>query len=129
MRHGYKGRKFSRTTGERRALLSNLACALIKNDHIKTTLPKAKDIRPYVERLITMARADNLSANRRAIAILRDREAVTRLMKDVAPRFKDRNGGYTRIIKAGYRYGDSAPMAIIQFVDYVPQVAVEAVEE
>jgi len=118
MRHGLRGRKFNRTSGERKALFLNLACSLIKHEQIKTTLPKAKDLRPYVEKLITIAAKNTLAARRHALSILRDRDVVSKLISDIAPRFASRPGGYTRIIKAGSRFGDNAPMAIIEFVDF-----------
>ena len=119
MRHGISGRKLSRTSSERRALFCNLACSLIKHEQIKTTLPKAKDLRPYVEKLITIASKNTLASRRHAISILRDRSVVTKLIDEVAPRFASRAGGYTRIVKAGNRFGDNAPMAIIELVDHV----------
>ena len=118
MRHGLSGRKLNRTSGERKALFLNLACSLIKHEQIKTTLPKAKDLRPYVEKLVTIAAKNTLAARRHALSILRDRDVVSKLISDIAPRFASRPGGYTRIIKAGNRFGDNAPMAIIEFVDY-----------
>lgn len=118
MRHGLSGRKFNRHSGHRKALLSNLAGSLIKHEQIKTTLPKAKDLRPYLEKLVTLARRGDLHARRLVLARISDREAACKLLDSVAPRFTERNGGYTRIIKAGNRYGDNAPMALIQFVDY-----------
>jgi len=129
MRHGLSGRKFNRNSGQRRALLANLAGSLIKHQQIKTTLPKAKDLRPYIEKLVTIARRGDLHARRQVLTKISDREAVEKLMSDVAPRFAQRPGGYTRIIKAGHRYGDNAPMALIQFIDYEyvePQIEEEA---
>lgn len=118
MRHGIHGRKFGRYSGHRKSLLANLANSLIKHGHIKTTLPKAKDLRPYVEKLVTLGKSGQLHNRRRAISILKNRESVSLLMSGLAERFKDRKGGYTRIIKAGNRHGDNAPMAIIEFVDF-----------
>ncbi len=118
MRHGISGRKLNRTSSHRKALLANLAGSLIKHQQIKTTLPKAKDLRPYVEKLITLARRGDLHSRRQVIAKISDKEVVEKLISDVGPRFKERNGGYTRIIKAGNRYGDNAPMAFIQFSDH-----------
>ncbi|HYC05762.1 MAG TPA: 50S ribosomal protein L17 [Azospirillaceae bacterium] len=117
MRHGMSGRKFSKTTPHRLAMFSNMANALIKHEQIKTTLPKAKDLRPIVERLITLGKKGGLANRRLAYAELRDHDMVTKLFTTVAERYKDRQGGYTRVLKAGFRYGDAAPMAIIEFVD------------
>jgi len=117
MRHGMSGRKFNRTKGHRRALLANLANALLKHEQITTTLPKAKDIRPYVERLITLGKRGTLHARRQAIAKLRDEAVVSKLFDVLASRYKDRKGGYTRVLKAGFRHGDAAPMGIIELVD------------
>lgn len=117
MRHGYAGRQFSRTKGHRRAMFANLANALLKHEQIKTTLPKAKDLRPYVEKLITLGKRGDLHARRQAAAKLRDDAVVAKLFSTLGERYKSRNGGYTRIIKAGLRYGDAAPMAIIELVE------------
>lgn len=117
MRHGYAGRQLSRTKGHRRALFANLANALLKHEQIKTTVPKAKDLRPYVEKLITLGKRGDLHARRQAAAKLRDDAVVAKLFSVIGPRYKSRSGGYTRIIKAGLRYGDAAPMAIIELVD------------
>ena len=117
MRHGLSGRKFNRTKGHRRALMANLANALLKHEQITTTLPKAKDLRPYVERMITLGKKGTLAARRLAAGRLRDEGIVSKLFDTLAPRYKDRNGGYTRVIKAGFRHGDSAPMAVIELVD------------
>jgi large subunit ribosomal protein L17 len=111
------GRKFSRTTSHRLAMFSNMANALIKHEQIKTTLPKAKDLRPIVEKLITLGKKGGLANKRLAYAELRDNAVVDKLFTVIAERYKDRNGGYTRVLKAGFRYGDNAPMAIIEFVD------------
>jgi large subunit ribosomal protein L17 len=102
-------------------MLANMAASLIKHEQIKTTLPKAKDLRPYVERLITLSKKGDLHARRRAIAILRDQGMVRKLFDTIGPRYAERNGGYTRVLKAGYRYGDAAPMAFIEFVDRDPE--------
>ena len=120
MRHGYSGRQFSRTKGHRRALMANLANALFKHEQITTTLPKAKDLRPYAERLITLAKRGTLHARRQVAARLRDEAVVAKLFATLGPRYKDRNGGYTRIMKAGFRYGDAAPVAVIELVDRDP---------
>ena len=117
MRHGMGQRKFNRTKGHRRALLANLAGALLKHEQIKTTLPKAKDLRPYAERLITLGKNGSLHARRQAAAKLRDEKVVAKLFDVLAERYKDRKGGYTRILKAGWRYGDAAPMAVIELVE------------
>ncbi|MBP7339528.1 50S ribosomal protein L17 [Niveispirillum sp.] len=117
MRHGMSGRKFSRTTSHRLAMFSNMANALIKHEQIKTTLPKAKDLRPIVEKLITLGKKGGLANKRLAYAELRDNAVVDKLFTVIAERYKDRQGGYTRVLKAGFRYGDNAPMAIIEFVD------------
>ncbi len=117
MRHGLSGRKFNRTKGHRRALIANLANALLKHEQIKTTLPKAKDLRPYVEKLITLGKTGTLHARRQAAARLRDDGVVAKLFSTLAERYKTRNGGYTRVLKAGFRYGDAAPMGVIELVD------------
>lgn len=117
MRHGMSGRKLNRTSTARKALFSSLAHALIKHEQIKTTLPKAKDLRPIAEKLITLGKRGDLHARRQAIAVLRDEKIVGKLFSTIAERYKTRNGGYTRVLKAGFRYGDSAPMAIIELVD------------
>ncbi|MBL8643730.1 MAG: 50S ribosomal protein L17 [Rhodospirillaceae bacterium] len=117
MRHAYSGRKLNRTKAHRRALFANLANALIKHEQIKTTLPKAKDLRPYVEKLITLAKRGTLHARRQAASKLRDDKVIQKLFGVLGERYKTRNGGYTRVLKAGLRYGDAAPMAIIEFVD------------
>ena len=117
MRHGLSGRKFNRTKGHRRALMANLANALLKHEQITTTLPKAKDLRPYVERMITLGKKGTLACRRLAAGRLRDESIVAKLFNTLGPRYKDRSGGYTRVIKAGFRHGDSAPMAVIELVD------------
>ncbi len=124
MRHGMSGRKFNRTKEHRKAMFKNLAQALIKNEQIKTTLPKAKDLRPVVEKLITLAKRGGLHCRRQAVSQLQDQDVVKKLMDGMGTRFASRQGGYTRIVRAGFRYGDNAPMAIIEFVDFDPtQVA------
>jgi len=115
--HRNAGRKFSRTKGHRRALFANMAAALIKHEQIVTTLPKAKDLRPVVEKLITLAKKGGLANYRLAIARMRDETSAKKMFDVIGPRYKDRSGGYTRIMKAGFRYGDSAPMAVIELVD------------
>ena len=127
MRHGMSGRKFNRTKEHRKAMFKNLAQALIKNEQIKTTLPKAKDLRPVVEKLITLAKRGGLHCRRQAVSQLQDQDVVKKLM-NMGNRFSTRSGGYTRIVKAGFRYGDNAPMAIIEFVDFDPVQAVADLE-
>ena len=117
MRHNNRGRKFHRTAEHRKAMFMNLAGALIKHEQITTTLPKAKDLRPIVEKLVTLGKKGGLSMRRQAISEMRDLDQVRKLFDVLASRYKDRQGGYTRIIKAGFRYGDNAPMAVIEFVD------------
>lgn len=117
MRHGMSGRKLNRTSSHRKALFSNLAAALITHEQIKTTLPKAKDLRPVVEKLITLGKRGDLHARRQAAAMLRDDAVVRKLFSVIADRYKDRQGGYTRVLKAGFRYGDAAPMAMIELVE------------
>ena len=117
MRHNNRGRKFHRTAEHRKAMFMNLAGALIKHEQITTTLPKAKDLRPIVEKLVTLGKRGDLHARRQAIAEMRDLGMVKKLFEVLGPRYKDRHGGYTRIVKAGFRYGDNAPMAVIEFVD------------
>jgi large subunit ribosomal protein L17 len=117
MRHGNRGRKFNRTAAHRKAMFANLAAALIKHEQIVTTLPKAKDLRPVVEKLITLAKKGSLHAKRQAISQIRDEGQVAKLFGILAPRYKGRMGGYTRVLKAGFRFGDNAPMAVIEFVD------------
>jgi large subunit ribosomal protein L17 len=111
------GRKLNRTASHRKALFANMAAALIKHEQIKTTLPKAKDLRPIVEKLITMGKHGGLANRRRAYAVLRDDVIVSKLFGAIAERYAGRSGGYTRVLKAGFRYGDAAPMAVIEFVD------------
>ncbi|WP_230533509.1 50S ribosomal protein L17 [Microvirga roseola] len=117
MRHGFRGRRFNRTAEHRKAMFANMSAALVKHEQIVTTLPKAKDLRPVVEKLITMAKRGDLHARRLAMSKLRDEAMVKKLFDVLGPRYKDRQGGYTRIMKAGFRYGDNAPMAVIEFVD------------
>jgi large subunit ribosomal protein L17 len=117
MRHGNAHRKLNRKPEHRRAMFANMAAALIKHEQIVTTLPKAKDLRPVVEKLITLGKRGDLHARRQAIAQMRDIDTVKKLFEVIGPRYKDRNGGYTRVLKAGYRHGDSAPVAVIELVD------------
>ena len=120
MRHGMHGRAFRRYSAHRKAMFENLAAALIKHEQSKTTLPKAKDLRPIVERLITMGRRGGLHVRRQAIATLQDKALADKLLTTLAERYRSRPGGYTRIIKAGYRHGDNAAMAVIELVDRDP---------
>ena len=117
MRHGNAHRKLNRTAEHRKAMFANMAAALIKHEQIITTLPKAKELRPVVEKLITLGKRGDLHARRQAISQMRDIVMAKKLFEVLGPRYKDRNGGYTRIIKAGFRHGDSAPVAVIEFVD------------
>jgi large subunit ribosomal protein L17 len=117
MRHGNAHRKLNRTAEHRKAMFANMCAALIKHEQIITTLPKAKDLRPIVEKLVTLGKRGDLHARRQAVSQLRDVEMAKKLFEVLGPRYKERNGGYTRIIKAGFRYGDSAPIAVIEFVD------------
>ena len=117
MRHGKAHRKFNRTAEHRQAMFANMCAALIKHEQIVTTLPKAKDLRPIVEKLVTLAKKGGLHARRQAISQIKDEAQVRKLFDVLAARYKDRKGGYLRIMKAGFRFGDSAPMAVIEFVD------------
>ena len=120
MRHRKAGRRFNRRAGHRKAMFANMAAALIKHEQIVTTLPKAKDLRPVVEKLITLAKRGDLHARRLAIAQIRDESMVRKLFDTLGPRYRERPGGYTRVLKAGFRYGDAAPVAVIEFVDRDP---------
>lgn len=117
MRHGFRGRRFNRTAEHREAMFANMAAALIKHEQIVTTLPKAKDLRPVVEKLVTLAKRGGLHARRQAMSQMRDETQLKKLFDVLAKRYESRNGGYLRIMKAGFRYGDQAPMAVIEFVD------------
>jgi len=117
MRHGKAHRRFNRRPEHRKAMLANMAASLITHEQIVTTLPKAKDIRPIVEKLVTLGKKGGLHSRRQAISEMRDRDAVKKLFEVLAPRYASRQGGYLRIIKAGFRYGDMAPLAVIEFVD------------
>src|ERR1700676_1375455 len=117
MNHGKAHRKFNRRSDHRRSMLANLAASLIKHEQITTTLPKAKDLRPVVEKLVTLGKRGDLHARRQAIAQMRDIGMVKKLFEVIGPRYKERAGGYLRVLKAGFRYGDSAPIAVIEFVD------------
>ncbi len=121
MRHRNSGRKLNRTASHRKALFANMAAALIKHEQIVTTLPKAKELRSVVDRLITLGKRGDLHARRQAISRVRDKAMVSKLFETLGPRYQERNGGYTRVLKAGFRYGDSAPMAVIELVDRDPE--------
>ena len=120
MRHGNRGRKLNRTWSHRLAMFSNMTAALIQHEQIVTTLPKAKELRPFVEKLVTLGKRGDLHARRQAISSVRDVEQVGKLFAVLGPRYKERNGGYIRVLKAGYRHGDNAAMAVIEFVDRDP---------
>ena len=117
MRHGNAHRKLGRKPEHRKAMFANMAAALIKHEQITTTLPKAKELRPVVEKLITLGKRGDLHARRQAISQIKDVALVAKLFAVLGPRYKDRSGGYTRIMKAGFRFGDNAAMAVIEFVD------------
>ncbi len=117
MRHGNTNRKLNRTASHRKAMFANMSAALIKHEQIVTTLPKAKELRPIVEKLITLGKRGDLHARRQAIAQMKDETQVAKLFAVIGPRYKDRQGGYIRILKAGFRYGDNAPVAVIELVD------------
>ncbi|WP_395822076.1 50S ribosomal protein L17 [Devosia sp.] len=117
MRHGNANRKLNRTASHRKAMFANMSAALIKHEQIITTLPKAKELRPIVEKLITLGKRGDLHARRQAIAQMKDETQVKKLFDVLGPRYKERNGGYIRILKAGFRFGDNAPQAVIEFVD------------
>lgn len=120
MRHAINGRKLNRTSSHRKAMFGNMAAALFKHEQIRTTLPKAKDLRPIAERLITLAKRGGLHARRQAIAAIGDEKVVGKLFSTLAERFGSRSGGYTRVLRAGFRFGDCAEMAIIELVDRDP---------
>ena len=117
MRHRNSGRKLNRTSSHRRAMFRNMATALLKHEQIKTTLPKAKELGPVVEQMITLGKRGNLHCRRQALSYLQDEAIVRKLFNGLAERYESRAGGYTRVLKAGFRYGDSAPMAYIELVD------------
>ena len=121
MRHQIRGRKLGRTSTHRIAMFENMAVALLKHEQIKTTLPKAKDLRPFVEKLITLGKKGGLHVRRQVIAFLQDEKIVAKVFDTLAERYRARAGGYTRIIKAGFRYGDTADMAVIELVDRDPE--------
>jgi large subunit ribosomal protein L17 len=128
MRHQVAGRKLNRTASHRKAMFKNMVQALVEHEHIQTTLPKAKELRPIVEKYITMCKSTDLATRRLAISRIGSESAVTKLMSVISPRFSTRAGGYTRIVKAGFRYGDNAPMAIIQLVDFDPTAVAHVIE-
>ena len=117
MRHGAAYRKLGRTASHRTAMFANMAASLIKHEQIVTTLPKAKELRPFVEKLVTLAKKGDLAARRLAVSRVRDQAQVQKLFATIGPRYKDRHGGYIRVLKAGFRHGDDAAMAVIEFVD------------
>ena len=129
MRHRKSGRKLGRNSSHRKAMFRNMATSLVRHETIKTTLPKAKELRRVVEPLITLAKIDGVANRRLAFSRLRDKEAVGKLFNDLGPRFKDRPGGYLRILKTGPRPGDAAPMAIVQLVDVLVDSAEDTTEE
>ena len=120
MRHGFKLRKLNRTASHRKAMFANMAVALIKHEQIVTTLPKAKELRPIVEKLVTLGKRGTLHARRQAVSQIQDKSQVAKLFDTIASRYAERNGGYIRIMKAGFRHGDNAPMAVTEFVDRDP---------
>ena len=117
MRHGLAHRKLNKTTSHRKAMFANMAASLITHEQIMTTLPKAKEMAPLMDKLITLAKKGDLAARRQAIAKVRDEDAVRKLFDVMGDRYKDRNGGYTRVLKAGFRHGDNAPVAVLELVD------------
>ena len=117
MRHNVSGRKLNRTSAHRKAMFMNMANALIKHEQITTTLPKAKELRPFAEKLVTLGKRGDLHARRQALSVLQDKVMVDKLFAVLSKRYEERKGGYTRVLKAGFRYGDNAPMAIIELVD------------
>ena len=121
MRHRKQGRKLNKTSSHRKAMFANMSAALIEHEQIVTTLPKAKELRPYVEKLVTLGKRGDLHARRQAISKVGDVPMVAKLFDTLAARYESRNGGYIRIMKAGFRYGDAAPLAVIEFVDRDPE--------
>lgn len=117
MRHGIAHRKLNRTASHRKAMFANMAASLIEHEQIVTTLPRAKELKPIMDKLVTLAKKGDLNSRRRAVAQVRDKDAVKKLFDVFAERYKDRQGGYTRVLKAGFRYGDNAPRAVIELVD------------
>jgi large subunit ribosomal protein L17 len=135
MRHGMSGRKLNRTSSHRKAMFDNMAAALIKHEQIRTTLPKAKELKPIVDKLITLGKRGDLHARRQAISMLGDAKLAAKLFDTLAPRYASRAGGYTRVLKAGFRHGDDAAMAYVELVDRDPEAKgldsgpVQAVEQ
>ncbi|MEF2551414.1 50S ribosomal protein L17 [Aurantimonas sp. A2-1-M11] len=121
MRHAKRGRKLNRTASHRKAMFANMVASLILHEQIVTTLPKAKELRPIVEKMITLGKRGDLHARRQAISQVRDPSVIAKLFDTLAPRYAERNGGYTRVLKAGFRRGDNAPLAVIEFVDRNPE--------
>jgi len=121
MRHGKSGRKLNRTSSLRKAMFANMAASLIKHEQIVPTLPKAKEMKPIIDKLITLGKRGDLHARRQAISQIRDTAMVAKLFETLGERYKDRSGGYSRVLKAGFRYGDNAPMAVIELVDRDPE--------
>tara|TARA_A100001011_G_scaffold388675_1_gene468788 strand:- start:33 stop:455 length:423 start_codon:yes stop_codon:yes gene_type:complete len=117
MRHGNSNRKLNRTHEHRKAMFSNMVCSLIEHEQIKTTLPKAKELKKIIDKYITLGKKGNIHSRRLAVSRLKQNSAVTKLFETIAPRYKERNGGYTRVLRAGFRYGDMAPLAVIELVD------------
>lgn len=120
MRHRMSGRKLNRTSSHRKAMFSNMVVSLLDHEQIKTTLPKAKELRRIADKMITLGKRGDLHARRQALSVIKDNAVVSKLFSDLAERYKERNGGYTRVLKAGHRYGDMAPMAVIELVDRDP---------
>jgi len=120
MRHRMSGRKLNRTSSHRKAMFANMTVSLLRHEQIKTTKPKAKDLRSFADKMITLGKRGDLHARRQAMSLLQDKEVVSKLFDTLAERYQDRQGGYTRVLAAGFRYGDSAPMAIIELVDRDP---------
>ncbi len=120
MRHGIAHRKLNKTASHRKAMFANMAAALIKHEQITTTLPKAKELKPIMDKLVSLGKRGDLHARRQAISKVRDKDQVRKLFDTLGPRYEERPGGYTRVVKAGYRYGDAAPMAVIELVDRDP---------
>ncbi|MEO1038349.1 MAG: 50S ribosomal protein L17 [Pseudomonadota bacterium] len=129
MRHGVAHRKLNRTSSHRTAMMANMAASLIEHEQIVTTLPKAKELKPFMDKLITLAKRGDLHARRQAISKVRDTDQVSKLFETLGPRYAERPGGYTRVLKAGFRYGDSAPMAVIELVDRDPEAKGKADRE
>ena len=121
MRHLKSKRKLNKTSSHRKSMLANMAVALIKHEQIQTTLPKAKELSPFVDKLITLGKKGDLASRKKTLSILPEKQWVSKIFDELSERYKERNGGYTRVLKAGFRYGDSAPMAVIELVDRNPE--------